>query len=261
MSANEDQTPRTTPIVTIALVVLAFVVGVLWQKVNYLEGGSAVRGATTTADTTGTTGNTNTAPSQPSAPAAGKLTDDQLKGFVPVNDSDHILGGRDSQVYLIEYSDFQCPYCQRFHGVTKQILDAYEGQVSLVYRHFPLDQIHPQARPAALASECIANIAGQDAFWQFADSVFEDSMTQGNKLADLTSLATAVGANASNFNHCLEDKQFEDVVNADYQSGLAVGVTGTPGNLIVNQKGEVWLVPGALPFEQMKLAIDEALSS
>jgi len=89
-----------------------------------------------------------------------------------VLNSDHILGEREAQVYLIEYSDFQCPFCQRFHPVTKQVLEEYDGEVSVVYRHFPLDQIHPLARGAAEASECAAELGGNEAFWGFVDAAF-----------------------------------------------------------------------------------------
>ena len=101
-----------------------------------------------------------------------KLSADQAAKLPGLKDQDHVRGNRNAEVLLIEYSDFQCPYCQQFHPTTLQILDEYKDQVAHVYRHFPLDQIHPYARPAAEASECIKELGGEDAFWKFADKAF-----------------------------------------------------------------------------------------
>ena len=104
-----------------------------------------------------------------------KLSADQAAKVPKLKDQDHVKGNKNAEVLLIEYSDFQCPYCQRFHPTTLQILEGYKDQVALVYRHFPLDQLHPYARPAAEASECIKEIGGEDAFWKFADKAFGTS--------------------------------------------------------------------------------------
>lgn len=101
-----------------------------------------------------------------------KLTADKAGAFPRLKENDHVNGDRDAKVLLVEYSDFQCPFCQRFHPTTKQVLEQFGKDVALVYRHFPLDQIHPYARPAAVASECVAEIGGNDAFWKFADKAF-----------------------------------------------------------------------------------------
>ena len=101
-----------------------------------------------------------------------KLSSDMVAKLPVVSDQDHIRGNRGAKVTLIEYSDFECPFCARFHPTTLQILDEYGDDVALVYRHFPLDQIHPSARPAAIASECIAELGGEEAFWSFVDEVF-----------------------------------------------------------------------------------------
>lgn len=89
----------------------------------------------------------------------------------PVNDSDHLLGNPNAPVLMVEYSDLECPFCQRFHPTMKQALDEYEGQIAWVYRHFPLDALHPNARKAAEASECVAKVAGNDKFWEFIDEL------------------------------------------------------------------------------------------
>jgi protein-disulfide isomerase len=90
----------------------------------------------------------------------------------PISEKDHVRGDRDAQIVLIEYSDFQCPFCSRFHPTAQQVVEEFNGQVMWVYRHFPLDSIHPVARKAAEASECVAELGGNDAFWNFVDTIF-----------------------------------------------------------------------------------------
>lgn len=90
-----------------------------------------------------------------------------------VTEKDHVKGNPNAKVTLVEFSDFQCPFCKRFHPTVQQALSEYGDQIRLVYKHFPLDSIHPQARPAAEASECIAEQKGSEGFWQFADAVFK----------------------------------------------------------------------------------------
>lgn len=90
-----------------------------------------------------------------------------------ITEKDHIRGNPNAQITIVEFSDFQCPFCRRFHPTVQQALAEYGDQIRWVYKHFPLDQLHPQARPAAEASECIAEQKGNDGFWQFADEVFK----------------------------------------------------------------------------------------
>lgn len=238
---------RFMPILLLVSVVLAFAVGVLWQKVSVLENGGSAN----------VVGNQEGA-AQPSgdAPTQGKLSKDQADKIPEVTSDDHIRGSEKPQAYLIEYSDFQCPYCSQFHPTAQKVLDEYKDQVAWVYRHFPLDQLHPQARPAAKASECVAELGGEDAFWQFADTVFAD---QEGTLNDLSSVASGLGINVNDFNTCVSEDRYAGLVEEVYQKGLSAGVTGTPGNFIVNENGDAWFIPGALPYEAVKKLLDEAL--
>jgi len=89
-----------------------------------------------------------------------------------VTDDDHIRGNKDAKITIIEYSDFACPFCSRFHGTMLQILEEYNGQVRWVYRDFPLPQLHPNAQKVAEAAECIAAQNGEETFWNFADAYY-----------------------------------------------------------------------------------------
>lgn len=236
---------RLAPVFFVTSLVLAFLVGVLWQKVSNLEKGRAPAQVANPNDT-GT------------ANPDGKLTSDQVQKIPPVTDQDHLRGSKEAQVFLIEYSDLECPFCERFHPTAKQALAEYQGKVAWVYRHFPLDSIHSRARSAANASECVANLGGNEAFWKFVDTIFSN---QQKYLTDtgLVEAAVAAGVAKNSFSSCLKNKSFEKKVDSDYQGGSAAGVTGTPGTFILNKKGEAWLVPGAVPYESLKATIDEAL--
>ncbi len=111
----------------------------------------------------------------------------------PSVDADHWLGSPQARYVLVEYSDFECPYCKNFHSTPKRLVESeYPQKLAWVYRHMPLTSIHPQAQIEAEASECAADLGGKDKFWQYADSLFLNSKSNGrsfdkNSLANLAS--------------------------------------------------------------------------
>lgn len=241
----------------ILLVAGAFVVGMFWNRMQSLEKEVAdLRGGSAAQGNTGTTGNTgNTGGKQPAA--AGQPQLGSAGQVAPVTDEDHIRGNADASVMLIEYSDFECPFCKQFHPTMQQVMDEYGDQVAWVYRHFPLSSIHPNAQKAAEASECVAELGGNDAFWEFTDALFSGAATLD--AAGLSQAATAVGVNASAFTTCLDSGKYAQAVNDDFASGQTAGVTGTPGTIILTSDGDSQLIPGALPYAQVKAAIDSLL--
>jgi len=251
---------RLVPVLLVLTILLAVAVGALWREVSNMKtGGTSNKGAQVVGD--------QPAGLQPDVD--GKLPEDQAKNIDPVNDGDHIKGSKDAKVILIEYSDFECSFCSVFHSTAEQAFNEYSGDIAWVYRHFPLETIHTRAKPAALASECVANLINNDAFWKFSNEVFSNQETALTD-AGLRSAAVKIGVNASEFDSCYSDLRFESEVENDYQSGITAGVTGTPGNYIMNSKGEVWVVPGAVPFDEnspdyrpggptLKATIEEAL--
>jgi protein-disulfide isomerase len=189
-----------------------------------------------------------------------KLAAQKAKDVIPPNEDDHILGDRDALISIIEYSDFECPFCKRFSPTPKQAIEANPGIVNHVFRHFPLGFHDPLATNQALASECVADLGGNDKFWQYHDKIFEttDSNGKGMEVSELTTLAKEVGVNTNEFQACLDSEKFLAEVQADIKSGTDAGVTGTPGNIIRNNKtGEVRYLPGAYPIEAVQAAIDE----
>ena len=184
-----------------------------------------------------------------------------------VDSQDHILGNPKAAVRLVEYSDFECPFCKRFHPVVKQIMDEYgkDGRVALVYRHFPLDSLHSKARMEAQASECANELGGNDAFWAYADKIFEVTPSNNNlDLKLLPKLAEEIGLDRTKFEDCLKGDvkggKYADRIEADYQSATAAGGTGTPYSIVIAANGKTFPINGAQPYEVIKSAIDLALA-
>lgn len=176
---------------------------------------------------------------------------EETKTEITISEKDHLRGNLEAKVSIVEFSDFQCSFCARFHSTVQQILADYPEQVRWVYKHFPLDQIHPQARPAAEASECAAE---QEKFWEFADLLVENQERLGEAL--FKELAVQIGLNLDQFNNCFSSRKYKDQVEADLQEGVKAGVRGTPASFI---NGE--LISGAVPYETLKAAVGRALGN
>ncbi len=170
---------------------------------------------------------------------------------------DHLRGNPNAKVTLIEYSDFECPYCKRHHETVQKILDTYKNDVNLVFRQFPLTSIHSRAQKAAEASECANDLGGNDVFWKYHDGLFTTA-----SLSDegLVTLAKQLGLREAAFKDCLESGKFAQAVTDQENEGMAAGVRGTPGNfLIANASKETQTIDGAAPFERFKTVIDGML--
>jgi len=182
-----------------------------------------------------------------------------------VSENDHILGNPDADIVIVEYSDFECPFCGRFHPTMEQVMEEYgsDGKVAWVYRHFPLDQIHKRARPAAEASECVANLGGNNAFWEFAKIAFED---QENSLSNegLKAIALEIGIEEEAYQSCVDDRTFAEEVNADFEDGKLISSAdpnfGTPYSIIIAKDGTQIPIRGAQPFSVVKQVIDSLLN-
>lgn len=175
---------------------------------------------------------------------------------------DHIRGNPGAPVTLIEYSDFECPFCKRFHATLKKVVDGSNGQVKWVYRHFPLDELHPvKARKEAAAAECAAELGGNNAFWKFADRFFE--LTPSNNQTDidtvLPQIAREIGLDKAQFASCLASGRHDRRVEEDYQSAVASGGRGTPWTIIVSKSGKTFPLSGAQPYASVKQLVDLAL--
>lgn len=185
------------------------------------------------------------APTQPVAAAPVKPVDEK---------TDHIRGAKNAKVTLIEYSDFQCPFCSRHFTTLEQALKEYPNDVRLVYRHFPLNSLHPDAQKLAEASECAAEMGGNDAFWKYHDRVFQEMGSQTYTNARIIGIGKDIGLNEAKFKTCVDSGKYAGKVSQQLDEGSQAGVQGTPGTF-VNGK----LVEGAVPYAAFKSEIDAAL--
>lgn len=187
----------------------------------------------------------------------------EISGPKEVSSEDHILGNPDAQLTIIEFSDTECPYCKNFHATIVKIMDEYgkTGKVRLVYRHFPLDALHDKTRKEAEATECAADLGGNEKFWAYINHLYEITPSNnGLDPAELPKIATYVGLDKTAFESCLTSGKFASKVEANYQDGLSSGIEGTPYSVIINSKdGKKYPLSGAFPYQQVKLAIDQLL--
>jgi len=174
------------------------------------------------------------------------------------SNDDAVLGNKDAKVTIVEFSDFQCPFCRSFFegaypDIKKNYIDT--GKARLVFRHYPLP-FHDAARPSALAAECAKE---QGKFWQMHDKMFTEQAKKGTGtvafgVAELKTWAAQIGVNAGQFNSCLDSEKYASKIDASIEDGSKYGVNGTP-SFFINGK----LLVGAQPFAQFKALIDAEL--
>ena len=209
-----------------------------------------------------------------------------------VQDNDHILGSEDAKLILVEYSDTECPFCKQFHDTLQRIVREYgpSGDVAWVYRHFPLEQLHPKAPKEAEALECAAELGGNEKFWEFTNMVY--GQTKANNSLDigayntpeevplkpdgtpyytqtpaksptdagqLTVFATQVGLDGKAFEECLASGRHAERVLADMTEAAAAGGRGTPHSILITPDGQI-PIEGAQPYANVKALIDAQLA-
>jgi protein-disulfide isomerase len=179
-----------------------------------------------------------------------------------VTTSDHILGDPNAPIKVIEYTDFECPYCKKFHITMEEIMNTYgkAGEVAWVMRNFPIVQLHPNAPAIAEAAECVAALAGNAAYWNFLTELFTIA-PQGSffPLDRLSETATKVGTNAGAFDLCVTKRTYKDLVATQFNDAVATGGEGTPHNIIVTNDGQFIPISGAQPYATLKSVIDSLL--
>lgn len=162
----------------------------------------------------------------------------------------HSKGPDDAPVTIVEFSDFQCPYCKRVVPTLDQILEKYPDQVRVVYRHLPLERIHARAQPAAEAAACAGD---QGKFWDFHHRVFENNRQLSDE--DLERYAVDAGLEMEDFRQCVAERKFQQAVEADSAAAQSLGLSGTPAFFVNGIP-----LTGALPLEQFVDVIDAELA-
>jgi protein-disulfide isomerase len=161
-----------------------------------------------------------------------------------------VRGAADAPVTVVEFSDFECPFCKQIHPTLKQLLERYPGKVRLAYRDFPLDSIHPQARRAAEAARCAHD---QGKFWEYHDVLFTESPRFA--LEDLRRYGGQVGLDVAKFESCLDAGVHRAAVQRDLDEGNRLGITGTPAFFINGRT-----LTGAQPLEAFTRLVEQELA-
>jgi protein-disulfide isomerase len=201
----------------------------------------------------------------------GEATDAELaklaEKVLPVTDADHIWGDRNAPVKIVTFTDLECPYCQQFHGTIRQALAEYDGRVAFIYRNLPLTMIHPGAQEKAESAECVAEIGGNEKYWDFVGKIFDMSSEQAVDVSKLPEIAAGVGVDKAAFSACVSSGKFADKIDAESKEAQEAGGQGTPYSIIISKEGKRYPVPGAYPYEStgpgvpsFKSMIEDALA-
>ena len=244
---------KLTPVLVVLIIIGSFFLGSLTTKVKMLEKGT-VAGVAQGANN-----------NQPAAPAA--QAPQVTKGVASIDD-DPILGDKNAPVTLIEFSDYECPFCKRhFDSTHPELVKKYidTGKVKLVFRDFPLSFHEPMASKEAIAASCARDQGGDKKYFEFHDEIFKRTTSNGTGLDDakIKTIASDLKLNIGTFTTCLSNTAKADEVKKDIADGSAAGASGTPTFLIGKStsdgKIDGDLVVGAQPFAAFQAVIDPLL--
>jgi len=218
--------------------------------------------------------------------SVSKNDNNQVKTIRPITSADHIFGNPNAKITVLEYGDTECPPCKFFHDQMHLVMDNYgkSGDVVWVFRHSPIDGLHPKARKEAEATECAAEQGGNDMFWSYINKIYEITPSNNNlATSSLPEIAQGLKLDMTKFNECLSSGKFADKIEADYQDALIAtnyqpatphvrvilkgGITAdikiklaqTFGNNIDYTGTDAVDIAGAMKYDGMKLLIDTLL--
>ena len=169
----------------------------------------------------------------------------------PIGPDDHITGPDDAPATLVEYGDYECPFCGQAHQIIKQIMEDVGSDLRFVFRNFPLTQSHPRALQAALAAEAAG---AQGKFWEMHDMLYENQPDLN--IEDLLRYADQLGLDRERFAKDVEESRYMKKIRNDFHSGVRSGVNGTPSFFINGYRNE-----GAWDYESLTAAIQEAMKT
>lgn len=232
----------------VTAVAIISVVGFAIMLTLTFKGGDTDNDVAKTATDTNTTVKTNTNSGTAAAAAVGTLNTDLLT---------NVKG--EGEITLVEFSDPECPYCQRFHSTLKDVLDGdYSSKVKWGYMHFPLEGLHPTSPKESEAAQCAAD---QGKFWEYLNELF--TVTEASpalEVTDMKDIASTVGLNASDFADCLDNGTNEGVVANSVKEAQKLGGTGTPFSVLIDENGKVLTtIKGAQPAESLTAMLDNYL--
>lgn len=175
---------------------------------------------------------------------------------ITIGDDDYVRGNPDAAVTVVEFTDLECPFCKKFHPSIKNVFEANGDNVRWVFKHFPLS-FHPEAKPAAVAAECAGKLGGNDTFWKYVDTLYDNQNDLGDGL--YKQMAADLGLKAGDFATCLESDEFDAKIAADQKLGQSIGVGGTPSSFVI-AGGTAEKLNGAVPQTEVEAAVADALA-
>jgi len=202
----------------------------------------------------------NPAPAADVAPNPNPEPSVQDIKLAAITPSDWQRGADNPKITIVEFSDPECPFCKRFHATMQQVMDEYGDKVKWVYKHAPLLSLHSKAKREAEAFECAGELGGNEAFWKFADRLFEVTPSN-NGLADseLPRIASYIGLDQKKFTDCLDSEKYGNKVMSNLQEAESAGMQGTPYSIMVMGDQKI-PINGALPYDQIKSGLDSLLN-
>ena len=246
-------------LLTIVFMTASFTIGSLWTKVQYLEkSSSVVKGVTTTPNTQG--------PGQQATPPQALPTEDTSPKQVSI-DNDPVLGDKNAPITLIDFTDYECPFCRRhFEQTYSQLIKDYidTGKVKMVVRDLPLN-FHENAHKEAQAAECAREQGGDTAYFKFHDEIFKRTTSNGTGLSldQLPVIAQEVGLDGDALQSCLDSEKYKDEVDKDLADATAAEATGTPTFFLGKSTSEGVItgtkIVGAQPYSVFQSEIDKLL--
>lgn len=192
---------------------------------------------------------------------AGQNTDTLSSTPKPVTAEDYIRGNPNAPILIIEYSDYDCPFCKQYHVTLNRIIDEYglTGKVAWVYRQFPIAQLHPNSPKVSQAALCVGQLGGNDAFWTFTDMIFEErEIDEATNVVRIPDYVEAAGVEQEAYISCMDSGQTVAKVESSVEDAFNIGARGTPYTVLVvgNQQA---VINGAQPYETVRDIVENLI--
>ncbi len=226
---------KSNLLIALILIALSFSTGYLFFKIQNLEK-SKVKDQNTGAEVAGT----------------------KAVNIKKPSTDEHWKGAKNARYIFVEYADLECPFCKSIHPSLVKLQNVYSGKLAWVYRHFPLP-FHPKAQKTAEATECAAELKGNDGFWEMTSLIYE-KMPEIT-LEQLPELATQLKMDSDKFKTCLDSDKYAKKVKDMQEEGSKAGIQGTPNGVIYDMKsGKTVGIEGALPYDTIRQTLDDFMA-
>lgn len=179
----------------------------------------------------------------------------------PVDSTDYIRGNPNAPILIVEYSDYDCPFCKNFHETMNQVMNEFgvTGRVAWVYRQLPIKELHPNSQRISEAALCVGELAGNDGFWKFSDSVFrERGDTELTNISRLPEYASNAGVDKDAFTKCIDSDKHQKTIDDTVNEGTELGIAGTPQSYVIVGKQQA-TIEGAQPYPIIKQIVSDLI--